>query len=97
VPTAHDQIESGGLSRVGGVACHVAAKDTHIEGWQWTRGTPYLYVVEKSAARVEKARRTWLEMSAIQGLDEIRALPPPPPPPRALCSRRRWRGRGDCG
>src|SRR5258708_4727886 len=56
VPTAHDKIEISGRAVSGRLArVPWGRKATHIAGLAVDRGTPYLYVVEKSAARVEQA------------------------------------------
>jgi acyl-CoA dehydrogenase len=56
VPTAHDKIQIGG-GVVSGQLARVpwGRKATHIAGLTVDKGTPYLYVVEQSAARVERA------------------------------------------
>jgi acyl-CoA dehydrogenase len=56
VPTADDKIEITG-DAVSGQLARVpwGRKATHIAGLTVHRGTPYLYVVEKSAATVEQA------------------------------------------
>jgi acyl-CoA dehydrogenase len=72
VPTAHDKIEiSGGA--VSGRLARVpwGRKATHIAGLAVDRGTPYLYVVEKSAARVEQATNLAGDARDSVSFDEI--------------------------
>jgi acyl-CoA dehydrogenase len=56
VPTADDKIEISGGAVSGRLARVPWGRQvTHIAGLTVDRGTPYLYVVERSAARVEQA------------------------------------------
>jgi acyl-CoA dehydrogenase len=81
VPTADDKIEisgevvSGRLARV-----PWGRRATHIAGLTVDRGTPYLYVVEKSAARIERATNLAGDARDSVSFDEIglRCLRLPP-------------------